>query len=101
MQRDLDRGQTARLASTDADERAIPREDDRIAGHVPDGAPREQQVGQFLERRPTLGNDLELRPVDLRPILCLDQQATVDAMEVETRDAVFRQPLVGRGRHCE
>ena len=60
VERDLDRRQAAGLAGADAHERRVPREHDRVARDVPHRAPREQQVGQLLERRPTAGHDLQL-----------------------------------------
>ena len=99
VERDLDRRQPAGLPGADAHERAVPREHDRVARHVADRAPREQQVGELLERRPAAGHDVELRPVDLELVARLDQQPALDAVEVEVRDAVVGQPVGALGRH--
>ena len=47
MEGDLDRGQPAGLAGANTHQRPMPREHDRVAGHMPYRAPREQQVGQL------------------------------------------------------
>jgi hypothetical protein len=59
------------------------RQQHRVARDVPNSSPREEQVGQFLERRPANGDDLELRPVELGAVACFDQQTAVDAVEIE------------------
>jgi hypothetical protein len=49
--------ETSRLAwpGADPDRRAVPREHDRVRAHVAHRAPREQEVGQLLERRAAAG----------------------------------------------
>ena len=63
-QRDLDRDLAAGLAGADADRRRVAGEHDRVRADVADRAPGEQQVGQLLERRPALGDDLQLAAVE-------------------------------------
>ena len=97
---DLDRDLAARLARADADRGAIAREDDRVRADVADRAPREEQVGQLLERRAALRDDLEPAAVEPELVQALDEQAAGDALEVEAGDAVVAHALgrVGRDR---
>ncbi len=64
-------------------------------------APGEEQVGQLLEGRPAVGHDLELGAVELRAIARLDEQAAVDALEIEPGDAVVAQPFEAGAAHGE
>jgi hypothetical protein len=65
-----------------------------------DRPPREEHVGQLLQRRPALGDDLEPAAIETELVLGLDQQAAGDALEVEAGDAVVAHPVgrVGRDR---
>ena len=62
------------------------------------GAPGEEQVGELLQRRPPLGDDLQLAAVQAELVVRLDEQPAADALEVEVGDAVVAQALGGVGR---
>ena len=64
---------------------------------VADRAPGEQQVGQLLERRPALRDDVQLGAVHVDPVERLHEQAAADPLEVEVGDAVVGE-AVGRRR---
>ena len=66
-----------------------------------DGAPREQQVGQFFQGRAPLGNDLELRLVQAQLVLCLYEQPAGDAFEIQVGDAVVAWPFCWIRRHFQ
>ena len=100
-QRDLDRHLAAGLAGADPDRRPVPGEDDRVRADVADRPPREQQVGQLLERRAALGHDLELAAIEPELVEGLDQQPAGDALEVEAGDAVVAHALGRVGRDGE
>lgn len=74
---------------------------DGVAPHVADGTPGEEQVGQFLQRWPALGDHLELRAIEIGAIERLDQQPAVDALELEPSDAVVGNGVRRWGRHGE
>ena len=67
---------------------------------VPHRAPGEQQVGELLERRPALGDGLELVAVLLHLVEGLDQEPAADALEVELADAQVVRVVLGR-RHLD
>ena len=46
-------------------------------------APREEQIGKFVECWPTLGNDAKLRTVDVAGVRSLQEHRSVDANHVE------------------
>src|SRR5439155_23168137 len=57
-QRDLDRDLAARLTGADAHGRGSAGEDDRVRTDVADSPPREEEVGELLEGRAALRDDL-------------------------------------------
>ena len=67
------------------------RQHDRVARHVPHRTPREQQVGQLVERGSPPGHHVELVRGDGARVGGLHQQATVDAPQVELRRAARRR----------
>ena len=68
---------------------------------MPDGTPGEQQVGQLLQRRPALGDDLEMAAVEAEVVEVLDEQAARHPLEVEVGDAVVAHAVGRVGRHGE
>src|SRR3954469_8009769 len=101
MQRDLDGDLAVRLPTPDTHRRGLLCEHDRVRPDVADRSPREQEVGQLLERRTTLGHDVELRLVEPELVHGLDEQAPRDALEVELRDPIVGEPIGGVRRHGE
>ena len=92
-ERDLDRHLAAGLTGADPDGRRVLGQHDRVRADVADGPPGEQQVGQLLEGRPTLGHHLELAALEPELVLRLDEEAAADPLEVEVGDAVVAHPL--------
>ncbi len=84
---DLDRRQPAGLTRTHTHERTVAGQHDRVAGHMPDRAPREQQVGELLEGRPPTGHHVQLGVIEQCPVLGLHQDPAVDALQVQVGDA--------------
>ena len=80
---DLHGGHPAGLPGPHPHEGTVACQDDRVAGHVPDRAPREQQVRELVEGRPPARHHVQLRVVEQRPVLGLDQDAAVDPVQVQ------------------
>ena len=98
---DLHRDHARQLSRSDADAHEILREHDPVRSDVPHAAPGEDEVGELLERRMTVGHDLEVRFVGDGFVGRLHEHAAGHALVIEQRVAPTaakrrRPPLDGQ-----